>query len=318
MLNEVQLAGMRALVIENKTLRLTVLLDKGADIIEFLYKPTNTDWMGISPMGLKNPKEVSGDAFIDRYEGGWQEVFPNGGDPCTVKGVRYGQHGEAALLSWDYTVELNSPEQVQVRLETHSQQHPLTFNKTFTLASDQSALRINEWITNHGAETISYMWGQHPAFGAPALNRHCRILLPECRVHTQDEGSLGLSSGTPWPRAPEDGADLSWVLPVKAQKERMYFLTGLSEGRYHIYDTQHRTGFRLSWCLDTYPYLWYWHNSGTLDYPWKGEAYLMALEPFSAPVPQLSRAIAYGWAKEIAPGQTINTWVKAEATFGEP
>ena len=47
--------GLRTVTLENEIIRVTVLADKGSDIIEFLHKPTDTDFMWRSPQGVQNP-----------------------------------------------------------------------------------------------------------------------------------------------------------------------------------------------------------------------------------------------------------------------
>ncbi|GAA2786706.1 hypothetical protein [Nonomuraea dietziae] len=82
---------MRALVLENERLRVTVLADKGGDVVEFLHKPSDTDLVWLSPQGLRRPlpPQAADDvgAFVDHYEGGWQEVFPNGRAPPVSTGA---------------------------------------------------------------------------------------------------------------------------------------------------------------------------------------------------------------------------------------
>lgn len=216
---------------------------------------------------------------------------------------------------------VDSPDSITVELETRTLRTPFRLIKRLTLRQERSVLEIQESITNEGAEPLPIMWGQHPAIGSTAFNEYCRVTLPPCQVHSFEEMSVAsqqtLGPGTPWPLAPDSGDNLSIVLPEKAGKERLYFLTDLEEGWYGIYDTRRTTGFGLSWSLSEYPYLWYWHNSGTKGSPWFGKAYLFALEPFSSPIPQLSRTCELGWAIEIQPAQTIATWVTAVATFGQ-
>ena len=63
--------GLRAVVLENRALRITVLADKGTDIIEFLYKPLDVDFLWRSPLGVRNPsltvptKEAPVGSFLD-------------------------------------------------------------------------------------------------------------------------------------------------------------------------------------------------------------------------------------------------------------
>jgi len=80
--DEYTFRGLRLVVLENEKLRVTVLVDKGTDIYEFL-KPLDVDFLWHSPTvlhqpGLFVPSSPPGKgAFLDYYEGGWQEMLPN-------------------------------------------------------------------------------------------------------------------------------------------------------------------------------------------------------------------------------------------------
>src|SRR5689334_11386819 len=95
--------GLRTVTLENEIIRVTVLADKGSDIIEFLHKPTDTDFMWRSPQGVQNPATFvptlprPDGAFLDYYEGGWQECLPTGGGPAEYGGASFGAHGEVCL-----------------------------------------------------------------------------------------------------------------------------------------------------------------------------------------------------------------------------
>jgi hypothetical protein len=71
--------NLRVAILENDLLRVFVLVDKGADIFELLYKPHDIDFMWLSPWGIKSPSNfvptVSAREgnFMDYYEGGWQD-----------------------------------------------------------------------------------------------------------------------------------------------------------------------------------------------------------------------------------------------------
>lgn len=72
--------NLRVEILENEYLKISILIDKGTDIFEFLYKPKDTDFMWLSPWGIKSPSNFvstipSKDGnFMDYYEGGWQEI----------------------------------------------------------------------------------------------------------------------------------------------------------------------------------------------------------------------------------------------------
>src|SRR6185503_9516159 len=103
--------GYRAVTIENELLSMTVLPEKGADIYRLIYKPRQMDVLWKSPWGLKRPgggvptAGTTEEAWLEHYAGGWQEIFPNGGDACVYKGCHLNFHGEVSVLPWDYTVE---------------------------------------------------------------------------------------------------------------------------------------------------------------------------------------------------------------------
>jgi len=52
--DELVYKGMRTIILENELIRVGILIDKGTDIFEFLYKPTDTDFLLRSPIGLSN------------------------------------------------------------------------------------------------------------------------------------------------------------------------------------------------------------------------------------------------------------------------
>ena len=168
--------GLRSVTLENEILRVSFLADKGSDIYEFLHKPTDTDFMWRSPLGVRNPATFvptiprAEGAFLDYYEGGWQECLPTGGDPAEYAGTEFGPHGEVCLIPWDYAIVEDSPQRVSVRFRVRTYRTPLLIEKTVTLERHSGVLTIAEQVTNEGAVPIDIMWGHHPAFGPPFLD----------------------------------------------------------------------------------------------------------------------------------------------------
>ncbi len=71
----------RVAVLENKYLRVSILIDKGTDIFEFLYKPKDIDFMLRTPWGINTPSNfiptvssIKGN-LMDFYEGGWHGYY---------------------------------------------------------------------------------------------------------------------------------------------------------------------------------------------------------------------------------------------------
>ena len=84
-ISEFSFKGLRTVVMENEMLRIGILVDKGTDIYEFLYKPLDIDCMWQSRISIRGwqPRQESVPSimgpFLDFYFGGWQELFPNTG-----------------------------------------------------------------------------------------------------------------------------------------------------------------------------------------------------------------------------------------------
>lgn len=276
----------RALRLENDRIRTTVLLDKGADIYELTYKPQGMDVLWKSPWGLKEPGVGPASAFdsqatwLEHYAGGWQELFPNGGDACMYKGVELGFHGEASMVPWDYQITgANS-----ARLYTRLRRSPFTLERHMQLDGDR--LHITGRITNHAGEPMDYMWSHHPAYGAPFLSAACRIDTG-ARTLLADDGYAGtanpltLNTRYDWPGG--DGVDMSQVPGPETARDTLAYLTDFESGWYAITNTELGFGVGLSWPVEAFPYAWYWQEMhASPGFPFYQNCYVMAIEPASS------------------------------------
>src|SRR5687768_16814447 len=98
---EGELEGWRPVTVENEALRLTVLPDKGADMVELVDLRSGVDPLFKGPWGLlppgSPPRERSGDVeFLANYQGTWQELFPNVNEAASYRGKQIPFHGEVA------------------------------------------------------------------------------------------------------------------------------------------------------------------------------------------------------------------------------
>src|SRR5579875_2705451 len=114
--------GLEAAVIENEWLRALILTGKGGDVWSLVFKPTDTEFLWRSPGGIRNPASVRASSddrnalWLDVYEGGWQSIFPNGGDPSSYGGADFGLHAESSMLVWDCAVSAEGPEHAELTL----------------------------------------------------------------------------------------------------------------------------------------------------------------------------------------------------------
>ena len=324
--------GYRVVALENATVRVEILADKGSDIVGFLHKPTDTEFMWHRPTGLPAapiasiPRGVDEYVFVDLYEGGWQECFPNGGESVVYKGARLPFHGELLATPFDVEVLEDCPDVVAVRLTAETVRTPFRLEKTLTLRAEGSALEIDERLANLADEPMDVMWGHHPAVGPPFLDDSCRIDLPPClgttdRSEPWPGSELAYQVEFDWPLAPRrDGGtrDLSVVPGMESRTADWVRLTGFSEGWYGVTSGRRNVGFGLRWDAGLFRHLWYWHVFGGMPgYPWYGRNYNLALEPWTSyPDGGLNRAIENRSALRIGPMETIETRLIAMAYAG--
>jgi len=328
--DELTYRGLRVLVLENELLRVSILLDQGTDIFEFLHKPSDTDFMWRSPCGVRKPgafaptSYLTGGAFTEYYEGGWQELFPQGGGRCEYNGAELGQHGEVWGLPWKHTVLEDSPEVISVKLWVRTIRTPFLLEKTLTLRRGAPVLEIEETATNEGRVPMDLMWGHHPAFGPPFLDETCRVYAAAERVYADanrgDDARFEPGTTFPWPVGPGvsgQPVDASLITPPEAGVSDMLFLTDLREGWYGITNHGRGVGFGMSWDLATFPHIWYWLSlGGTMGGPSWGRSYVAALEPFSSYPGTLSEVIKWGNQMVMQPGEVRSTWLRAVAYEG--
>jgi len=320
-ITEFRLGDYAALALQNESLRITVLPGKGTDIVEFLYKPLDIDFLWLSYSGLRPATSLlpgspdAASSFLDHYPGGWQEVFPNFGDACTYKGASLGLHGEVSLLPWRYTILQDDPSCVSVRFSVRCVRTPFSLEKTLTLGSGP-ALNMKESITNESAETMECTWGHHPALGGGFLDETCRLHVPACRVRTLDDyvstnSRLEKAQDMPWPHVrgrKGEMIDLSVIPPPSVRSHDMAYLHDFNRGWYAITNASKQIGFGMAWDHAVFKHLWFWQVfRGWSGYPWYGMSYNIGLEPCTSYPPSLTKAIDHGTQLRLDPGESLET-----------
>lgn len=326
------LKGLKTVVMENELLRLTILADKGADVYEFLHKPTDTDFMWRTPIGLHNPAthipnnttEVG--PFMDHYEGGWQEIFPSGGSENIHKGVSYGQHGEACQLPWEVHIDEDTPERISCTFSIRTLRTPFLLKRNLTLLRGESKLHISETLHNLSPEPMDFMWGHHLAFGEPFLDENCRIDTGAKRIEVHDRDfsenqRFETGSSFEYPMAQDKtGRDVDFrqVLPKSARTMDMAYFTELEEPWFSLTNSSQKLGFGMRFDKAIFDSIWCWQVfGGGQGAPWFSQTYNLGLEPFSAwPGHGLAEAHDRGRSKTIPGRGIIHTQLTAVVFTG--
>lgn len=326
--------GMRTLILENELLRVTILVDKGSDIVEFRYKPYDLDFLYFAPGGIVNPKQNMPSAYtnapyLDYFSGGWNDVLPNGGPFADNQGAILGQHGETPLARWDYTILKDDPQIVSVKLWVRTLRIPFFIEKTISMKPGSPVLMIEERVTNEGGGRVPFMWGQHIAFGGPFLDSGAVIHAPARRFLTHGEmpgfqpRRFKPDMQTEWPAAirPDGLPSTANQIPPRGELpvQEMAYLTDLSAGWYAISSPVYKAGFAIAFDPQVFRYVWYWQQMGNIaaGYPWWNRTHTAALEPWTSyPTNGLDECIANGTALWLDPGATIETSLSAVAFVG--
>jgi len=293
--NRIQLKDLVALCIENDVVSLTVLPEKGADLYEWIHKPSGVDVLWKSPWGLRrhrgNPATSTNtaSAWIEAYEGGWQVLFPSGGGPSTYKGVELNFHGEASVSAWDVDEFGASSAGAGMRLSNRLARSPFRISRDIHLKPGDAHFLLRETITNEGREPMDYMWGHHPAFGAPFLSESCRI---DTNAESITADDLNDGPGDPmdaaatfrWPFAKREGFenDLSELPGNDIERATLGYLHDFADETawYGITNTSTGLGAGLSWQRADFPCAWFWQElHATPGFPWYKGVYVMAIEP---------------------------------------
>lgn len=323
---------MPAVSLSNGLLTATVLPAKGADIYSLIYEPRSVDVLWKSPWGLRRPDgaiasgAASEAAWLDRWEGGWQEIFPNGGDACTYRGAPLNFHGEASLSAWDYRVRQSTAAVVEVDFLLELARSPFRIRRTMRVEAGLPALLLDESIENRGDEDLHFMWGHHPALGAPFLDGGCRLQTPARTflahdVEIAETCRVAAGARGPWPEMEGKSAgkvNLSVIPPANQRVTEFGYLCDLEDGWYAVTNPALGFGFGMAWPREVFPYLWFWQElRGSLGYPWYGRCYVMAVEPFtSIPGVGLVKAIESGTAPVLKAGGKVEA--SLAAVFLEP
>jgi hypothetical protein len=304
---------MTAIKLENPQIRVEFDPDHGAELT-FLGSPDGPNLLFWSEARSPLPASASrsyGNAVLDwlsEYRGGWQELWPNAGGACDLLGVPLPFHGEAsrARWSWQWRSQGN-----HVSLSTPARL-PLVLERELCVDAARPVLRIEERVTCEAAFEVPYVWGHHPAWGAPLAEVGALIDLPGGRVvaeATMDGPAVDLAPGSEhtWPiAAGRSGQPIDLSVIPAAPMQRLVYISNLDAGWYVIRNPRRKLGLAVAWDLKVMPCVWLWQEiEGGQGMPWYGRWSLTAIEPnVQWPSYGLADAIQRGMARTIQPGST--------------
>jgi hypothetical protein len=260
---------------------LEVVPGLGGTVTSLERRPDGASLLWSTPWGLRHRGawHLPGSSeaqMADTYPGGWQTLFPNGGDTAVAHGAEWGHDGEARLtwLDWERRGDA-------VVLTGRLVRTPFLLTKTYRL--EGGTVTLEERVRNDGGEALETMWGSQLAFGGDLVGAGTTISTSASTVHPDPRFSLGTGYDDlmPWPRShgPRSVVNLSRLPGPEAEESRLSYLDDFSSPTLTVRSPDRTLGVDLTWD-ETWPYVWYsFEAGGRAGFPWYSRAYFLSLTP---------------------------------------
>lgn len=296
----------RAIVIENRQLRLVILPELGGKLWSLVYKPVDREILWHNPRMAPRPAPY-GAAYDDWFCGGWDELFPNDA-PTTFAGDSYPDHGEWWALPFDWEITTQRTDEVTLHLWRGGVATNTLVERWITVRAGEPRIELRYRIHNAGPQPLDFLWKLHPAL---AISPHARIDLPACTVQLDPAFNARLAQQPfPWPHARSTQGDLIDMRvppPASAATCDFYYATDLAAGWCALTDAQAGYRFALTFDPAIFRSVWVFGAYGG----WRGH-YVTILEPCTGYPYRLEDAVAQGTASRLAAAEEIETTVTIE------
>ncbi|HUH64708.1 MAG TPA: hypothetical protein VLZ50_17000 [Terracidiphilus sp.] len=298
-----EINGLRALVLENSVLRVVVLPEAGARIWQITYKPHRADLLWNNPQ-VAPARQPLYAGYDDSWSGGWDDLFPND-EAGTVLDHALPDHGELWTANWD-AEPFEHEEATGISLECVTPITRFAVEKALTLRRDSRVLEIQYRLTNRGDSVIPFLFKLHPAF---AVSPDHRIDFPAMTV-VRELDFPGTLDGAPpsfiWPYAPLEvrPLDLRQVPDVSSRAVHFFYGTELAGGWCGVTDRRRRLAAGLRFDPEIFSSCWLFATHGG----WR-DLNVAVLEPATGYPFKMQSMIENGSAKQLAPGETLETSV---------
>ena len=281
-LEERQVRGWDVLRLSTDALSAEIIPGLGGTVTSLTRRADAAALLWSTPWGLRavGAGSVPGNPqaqMIDSLAGGWQTLFPNGGDSVVVHGVEWGYDGEArvAWMDWEFAGS-------SVRMTGRLVRSPFEITKIISMRDHE--ITIGETVRNVGRERIEAMWGSQLMFGGALLGPETVVDAAAAVVRPDPEISPGASyeALTPWPRAHgrEAMINLRLLPDDDAGETRLAYLSDFTQPLIRISRPSRRIVIELEWDADMFPYVWYSLEAGGRDgFPWYRTGYFLSLTP---------------------------------------
>ncbi len=306
--------GRRAVTVENRSLRVTVLVE-GGHVAEILDKSTGVNplwtppWPSMEPSAytLEAHPEYGNDAESKLLAGimGHNLCLDMFGPPSEEEAWQgMTVHGEASVVPYEISAsgfELVAKADLPVAR--------LRFQRAIRL--EGRAVRFSETVENVASADHPAAWTQHVTLGPPFVERGAtQFRAPVARSY-----SLGAGAEFPWPLAPTTNGELQDLRTYTGAPVSGGFTTHLMrespEAFFFAYSPSSRLLLGYVWRRGDFPWLGVWEeNRSRRQPPWNGETLTWGMEFGASPLPEGRRKMIARNGLFGAPGYR---WIPARS-----
>ena len=302
-----------AIVLENDTLKASILPRWGSKLASMLYKPLEYELLWQNP-GKEYRKTIYGEPYDKGEASGFDEMFPTisrcfyEDEPWS--GTEIPDHGEVWSVPWEYELVED-----HVLLRSKGKRFPYMLAKRVSL--EGNALCLHYRVENLSEADFDYIWAAHPLFNTV---QGMEIIVPRGMnrivntVPSKRLGPYGRIYGFPLAEL-EGGSsfDLSRV-PEKygADYQKYWFLGKMKEGWCILHDPERGLNIGMAWPGDRVPFLGVWVNEGG----WKDQ-YNVAPEPATAAMDRVDFSKMWGMGSVLRAGEVMEWQLHLSVRQGE-
>ena len=282
---QLSLSGWELLRLSTDAVAIDVLPGLGGTVISLRRRSDDRELLWRTPWGLRPHGSWllpggSEAQMLDTYPGGWQSLFPNGGDTAIVHGVEWGHDGEVRLtpFSWELS-------ETALTMRARLVRAPFEVTKVVSVHGDE--VTVEETVTNVGAEALEVVWASQLVLGEPLVDASTVVDATATTVHPDPGVSFGADYDDvmPWPRSFGNSTVINLRnLPGRgADETRLAYVSDFSDYHVTVRNPRLDLGVDLRWDGDTWPYLWYSMEAGNRSgFPWFSDGYFFSLTPSSS------------------------------------
>ncbi len=295
---------LRAVVLENRLLRVAILPEAGAKIWQITYKPLDVDLLWNNPRSAPSRLPLNS-RYDDVWSGGWDELFPND-EISVIEGEGYPDHGELWTGEWTAEPFANAGD-VGVRLRYVTPISAIEVEKTIRLRRDHPRIEFHHRFTNRGRTAFPFLWKLHPAM---AVSPQHRIDFPPMQVVLEPgfPGTLvGAPPQAPWPilRTRTGEVDLSRVPPEEAGQLYFFYGTQMKGNWCALTNTATGLACGLQFDPEIFRCCWLFASYGG----WRNHN-VAVLEPCTGYPLNFEAMKAAGRHRSLGPGESLQTEVR--------